>query len=105
MPFNEAQQDVENWISQFKEGYRDNDKILRQIVEETGEIARVLSHMDGTKKLKEGEKMESLDAEIADLLFSIICLANKNKINIGVAFKKMMEEKRYKRDNNRFEKK
>lgn len=105
MSFETYQKDVDKRISQFEDGYRNNDKILRQIMEEVGEIAKVLSYMDGTKKPKKWEKVEALDAEVADLLFSVICLINSNKINPDDAFKKMMEEKRWKRDNNRFEKK
>lgn len=105
MGLDEHQKSVDKRMSQFKDGYRDNDKILRQIIEEVGEIAKVLSYMDGTKKPKEWEKVETLDAEVADLLFSVICLINSNKIDPDAAFKKMMKEKRWKRDNNRFEKK
>jgi len=53
MGLDEHQKSVDKRMSQFKDGYRDNDKILRQIIEEVGEIAKVLSYMDGTKKPKE----------------------------------------------------
>lgn len=105
MKFNQHQSSVDSRISQFKEGYWNNDKILWQMVEELGEVSKVLSYMDWTKKPKKWETIESLGAEISDLLFSIICMANKNNIDLDEEFTKMMQEKRRKRDNNRFEKK
>lgn len=105
MGLNEHQKSVNERISQFKEWYRNNNQTFKQMIEEVWEISRILSYMDGTKKPKEWEKVETLGQEISDLLFSIICMANKNNIDLDIEFNKMMEEKRRKRDNNRFEKK
>ena len=91
MKFNQHQSSVDSRISQFKEGYWNNDKILWQMVEELGEVSKVLSYMDWTKKPKKWETIESLGAEISDLLFSIICMANKNNIDLDKEDKRKVQ--------------
>ncbi|MDD2536930.1 MAG: MazG nucleotide pyrophosphohydrolase domain-containing protein [Candidatus Absconditabacteria bacterium] len=104
MEVSKMQEEVNERTSQFKPQYRPPFQMFAQITEETGEIARALNYLHGTKKPKEGEKTTPLEEEISDLLFSVICLANAHNIDIEQERKKMMKEKRYKRDNNRFEK-
>lgn len=62
-------------------------------------------HKYGHKKLKENEKESSLGEELADVLFPIICIANREGINLQEAWDKMIKERLYKRDNKRYTRK
>ncbi len=79
-------------------------EIINQMAEELGEVAREVAHLHGHKKKKEGEKTEGLKAELGDLLFAIVCLANSEGISLQEAFDMKMK-KFHNRDQKRFEKK
>ncbi|MBU2640013.1 MAG: nucleotide pyrophosphohydrolase [Nanoarchaeota archaeon] len=104
MSFKEMQEDAEKWTSQFTPQYFPRTGILAQMSEELGEIAREINHLEGVKKKKEGEKGE-LGQELVDLTFAIVCMANSHGINLDDEWNRMMEERHYKRDQNRFLKK
>lgn len=89
----EAQRQVDAWISQFKEGYFPPLLMLARLTEELGEVARVLAHRHG-KKPKPGEEEGDLAMELADLLFVLISLANREGIDLEEAFLKAMEKYR-----------
>ncbi len=82
MAIREAQEEVDLYISQFKEGYFPHLLNLARMTEEVGEVARVVSHLNG-KKPKVGEEIGDLGEELADLLFVIICMANRDRIDLG----------------------
>jgi len=73
-------------------------------LEELGEVAREVHHIHGPKKRKETEEEGDLGGEIADLLFSLMCLANKHSIDLDEAWTGKMV-KINKRDKDRFSKK
>lgn len=103
MTIKDAQQQVDAWISQFDEGYFPPLLNLARLTEEVGEIARVVAHMSG-KKPKPGEDPGDLGMELADTLFVLICMANREGIDLDAAFTRMMEKYRV-RDQNRWTKK
>ena len=105
MSLNDAQKDVDEWAKQFNPPYWPQFEQLACLAEETGEIARVMNHLYGTKKKKAEEAKQELGQELCDILFAAICIANSNNIDLQAEWHKMMQEKRYGRDNNRFEKK
>jgi NTP pyrophosphatase (non-canonical NTP hydrolase) len=71
------------------------------IMEELGEIAREINAIEGYKPKKSKFSDSHLGEELADLFFSIICIANYYKIDLGKEFKKVIE-KYSRRDSNRF---
>ena len=103
MTIQDAQQQVDAWISQFKEGYFPPLLNLARLTEEVGEVARVVAHMSG-KTPKPGEDVGDLGLELADLLFVIICMANREGIDLEAKFSQMMEKYQV-RDHNRWTKK
>ena len=103
MTIKDAQQQVDAWISQFKEGYFPLLLNLARMTEEVGEIARVVAHMSG-KKPKPGEEVGDLGMELADLLFVVICMANGEGIDLDAKFSQVMEKYQI-RDQNRWTKK
>lgn len=96
----EAQEMVDAWIGRFEEGYFPPLLLLARLTEELGEVARVLAHRHG-KRPKPGEEEGDLAMELADLLFVLLSLANREGIDLEEAFLKAME-KYQKRDGARW---
>ncbi len=105
MSLYDVQKEVDEWTRQFNPQYWPHLEQLAQLVEETGEVARELNYLYGTKKKKDGEKINDLSSELADVLFTICCIANSNNLSLEEAWNNMIKEKRYKRDNQRFQRK
>ncbi len=104
MALKDTQKQVDDWISQHKIGYWTPHEILTRLTEEVGEVAREVNHLWGPKKKKKEEVSKEIADELSDVLFTIICFANSQGIDLDEAFKKTMD-KCYKRDVDRFEKK
>ncbi len=104
MSFAAIQQEVDQWISQFEEGYFAPLPMLARLTEEVGELARVISHRYGGKNPKTGEAQGDMAEEICDAMFVLVCLANSQHIDLDDAFPKMMTKYRS-RDANRWTKK
>lgn len=92
MSFAPIQQEVDQWISQFEEGYFAPLPMLARLTEEVGELSRVLMHHYGGKKPKPGEDLGDVGGEIADAIFVLVCLANSLEIDLDVKFAAMMEK-------------
>ena len=92
MSFRPIQEEVDQWISQFREGYFEPLPMLGRLTEEVGELARVIMHRFGGKKPKPGEDPGDLAGEISDTIFVLVCLANSQQIDLDEAFAKMMKK-------------
>jgi NTP pyrophosphatase (non-canonical NTP hydrolase) len=90
LAFREAQQTVDRWIGQYKEGYFDPLSNLARLTEEVGELAREINDRFGQKPKRPEEPAGSLAAELADILFVVICLANSQGLDLDDAFEGMM---------------
>jgi NTP pyrophosphatase (non-canonical NTP hydrolase) len=88
----ETQQVVDRWIGQYKEGYFSPLTNLARLTEEVGELAREVNHRFGEKTKKPTEPEGSLAAELADILFVLVCIANSQGIDLDQAFAAMMEK-------------
>jgi NTP pyrophosphatase (non-canonical NTP hydrolase) len=86
------QQRVDAWIGQFEEGYFHPLTNLARLAEEVGELAREVNHRFGEKAKKREESEGDLAMEMADILFVLICMANREGINLQAAFDNMMEK-------------
>lgn len=104
MSFAPLQKEVDDYISEFKEGYFPPLSMLARMTEELGELARALSHREGFKKPKEGEDRGEVADELCDLIFVAICLANSLGIDLDDAFAAAMTKYRV-RDANRWTRK
>ena len=104
MALTDAQQRVDAWIAQFEEGYFDPLTNLARLAEEVGELAREVNHRYGKKTKKPEEPEGDLALEMADILFVLICMANREGIDLQKAFDRMME-KVESRDESRWTKK
>ncbi len=74
-------------------------------VQATGELAREVNHLYGTKKKKDGEKEGGLGQELIDVIFTVVCMANSQGVDLQREWDEMMEKKCYGRDKNRYTKK
>jgi NTP pyrophosphatase (non-canonical NTP hydrolase) len=92
VPFQDAQRRVDAWISRYEEGDFDPLTNLARLIEEVGELAREINHRFGQKTKKPDEPEGNLAMELADILFVIICLANREGIDLDAAFERMMEK-------------
>ncbi|GGE38951.1 hypothetical protein GCM10011391_17170 [Pullulanibacillus camelliae] len=88
----ELQQEVDHYISQFKEGYFSPLALIARLTEELGELAREVNHYYGEKPKKATEKPKTVDEELGDLLFVVICLANSLHIDLEDAFDQVMHK-------------
>jgi NTP pyrophosphatase (non-canonical NTP hydrolase) len=92
MALADAQRRVDTWISRFEEGYFDPLTNLARLAEEVGELAREVNHRFGQKTKKAAEPEGDLAMEMADILFVLICMANREGIDLDAAFDGMMEK-------------
>jgi len=105
MALDKYQKDVDEWVKEYTAGYWPALEQMARLSEETGEVAREMNHIHGTKKKKSSEETKELGDELADVIFTICCIANSHGINLDEAWKIMAEKKMYDRDKNRFNKK
>ncbi|SDH15680.1 NTP pyrophosphatase, house-cleaning of non-canonical NTPs [Planococcus glaciei] len=100
----QLQQEVDAYIGQFKEGYFAPMELMARLTEELGELSREVMHEYGPKKKKATEEDNTIEAEMGDLLFVLICMANSLDIDLAHAHGRVME-KFNTRDKNRWTRK
>ncbi|HGM7567295.1 nucleotide pyrophosphohydrolase [Enterococcus faecium] len=98
------QQEVDEYIQQFKVGYFSPLAQMARLTEEVGELAREVNHTYGEKSKKVSEPVNSVAEELGDVLFVTMIMANSLNIDLTEVFEKNME-KFNQRDHNRFERK
>lgn len=89
----EAQEEVDQWIQTLGVRYFSELTNLAQLIEEVGELARIISRTYGEQSYKKGAEPGDLGDEMADVLFVLICLANQTGINLEEALRKNLEKK------------
>jgi NTP pyrophosphatase (non-canonical NTP hydrolase) len=102
MELREIQQDVDAYISQFREGYFPPLVNLARLTEEVGELARELNHRFGPKTKKTDEPEGDLALELGDVLVVVVVLANQLGIDLEEAAERTLEKYRV-RDADRWE--
>ncbi|ARI77268.1 nucleotide pyrophosphohydrolase [Halobacillus mangrovi] len=88
----EIQKRVDDYISQFKEGYFSPLSLQARLTEEVGEMAREINHRYGEKPKKDSEKEKALEEEMGDVLFVLTCFANSLDIDLAEAFEQSMSK-------------
>ena len=104
MELRDAQQEVHDYISQFKEGYFPPLVNLARLAEEVGELARELNHRFGPKTKKPNEADAELALELGDVLFVVVVLANQLGVDLDQAMRATLDKYRV-RDAERWERK
>lgn len=88
-----AQDQVDSWIKTIGVRYFHELTNLAQLVEEVGEVARILARSHGEQSAKSGEIPGDLADELADVLFVTICLANQSGIDLTDALERNLKKK------------
>lgn len=99
MTIKELQQQVDKWIKEYGVRYFDELTNMAILTEEVGEVARIMARKYGEQSFKEGEK-NSLDDEIADVIWVLVCIANQTGIDLTKAIENNFAKKSN-RDNKR----
>lgn len=87
MDISDLQKEVDNWIQLKGVRYFSELTNMALLVEEVGELARIISRKYGEQSFKENESTDLAD-EIADVLFVLVCIANQTGIDLESAIKK-----------------
>lgn len=93
MTIEEAQRLVDSWIKTTGVRYFNELTNTAILMEEVGEVARIMSRKYGEQSFKESDKTVDLGDEMADVLFVLICLANQTGIDLTASLLKNMEKK------------
>ena len=96
----QAQENVDQWIQTVGVRYFNELTNLGILMEEVGELSRLLVRQYGEQSFKESDKNRELSDEMADVLWVLICIANQTGVNLTEALEKNFEKKSL-RDANR----
>lgn len=95
-----AQEIVDEWVKSVGVRYFNELTNTAILMEEVGEVARIMARRYGEQSEKESDKGKELADELADVFFVLICLANQTGINLTEALQKNLDKKT-KRDSQR----
>jgi len=93
MTLKEAQEKVDLWISGTGVRYFNELTNTAILMEEVGEVARIMSRKYGEQSFKKSDESIDLADEMADVLFVLICLANQTGIDLTKALEQNIEKK------------
>lgn len=89
----QAQTRVDEWIRTVGVRYFNELTNLGILMEEVGELSRLMVRQYGEQSFKESDKNRDLSDEMADVLWVLICLANQTGVNLTAALEKNFEKK------------
>jgi NTP pyrophosphatase (non-canonical NTP hydrolase) len=93
MTIEQAQQQVDQWIRTTGVRYFNELTNLGILVEEVGELSRLMVRTYGEQSFKESDKGKELSDEMADVLWVLLCLANQTGVNLTEALEKNFTKK------------
>jgi len=95
------QEELDEWFKKNDWKYWSPLSILARLYEECGEFARLVNHLYGDKPKRSDEKQQELEEEIGDIIYTLICFANSNNVDLDKAIRKSFG-KVMKRDKDRY---
>ncbi|CAN5440302.1 nucleotide pyrophosphohydrolase [soil metagenome] len=104
MSLKDYQKQIDDSVQPLEKPYWQPLSQLARMIEEVGEVSRILNHRYGDKPKKPGEIHESLEDELADVIYTVLCLANSQQISLDEPVQRAIEKLK-KRDKDRFLKK
>lgn len=93
MTINEAQLKVDEWIKTYGVRYFNELTNTAILMEEVGELARLMAREYGDQSYKESDKEKDIGNEMADILWVLMCLANQTGVDLTEAFQKNLDKK------------
>ncbi len=104
MSLKRYQQKLDKTVQPYVKPYWDPLSNLARLSEEVGEVARILNHQFGDKPKKTNEQHQELGDELADVIYTVLAIANSQNIELDTHLEKAIA-KLETRDKDRFEKK
>ena len=93
MTIEQLQQTIDQWIKTTGVRYFNELTNTVLLMEEVGEVARIMARRYGEQSEKESDKGADLADEMADVLFVLVCLANQTGIDLTAAIDKNLQKK------------
>ncbi len=93
MEIKEAQERIDQWIKTTGVRYFNELTNTAILMEEVGELARLMARIYGEQSFKESDKNKDLGDEMADIMWVLMCLANQCNIDLNQALEKNFEKK------------
>jgi NTP pyrophosphatase (non-canonical NTP hydrolase) len=93
MQISDAQKQIDEWIKKYGVRYFNELTNTAILMEEVGEVARIMARRFGEQSEKESDKQNDLEDELADVLFVLICIANQTGVNLEDALQKNLIKK------------
>lgn len=100
----DLQKQIDDILQQYEKPYWEPLSNVARLAEEVGEVARIVNHKYGDKPKKATESPDDLEDELADVLWSVICIANSEGVNLDKSIERAIN-KLVVRDKDRFKKK
>ena len=92
LTISQAQQTVDDWIKTIGVRYFSELTNLAQLMEEVGELSRIMSRRFGDQSFKSNEVETDLSCELADILFVLLCIANQTGVDLNQALHAALEK-------------
>ncbi|MGN6195944.1 MAG: nucleotide pyrophosphohydrolase [Ginsengibacter sp.] len=89
----EAQSKIDSWIKTTGVRYFNELTNLGILMEEVGELSRIMVRKYGEQSFKESDKGKDLSDEMADVLWVLMCLANQTGVDLTEALEKNFQKK------------
>ena len=93
MTIKDAQKNIDTWINTIGVRYFNELTNTALLMEEVGEVARLMARIYGEQSAKQTDLKKSLPDELADVLFVLICIANQTGVDLTSALEKNLEKK------------
>lgn len=93
MEIKKYQEEVDQWIKEVGVRYFDPLTNTAMLMEEVGEVARIMARRYGEQSEKKSDKNKELDDELADVLFVLTCIANQTGVDLEAAIAKNFSKK------------
>lgn len=93
LTLSQLQNTIDHWIQTIGVRYYNELTNTAILMEEVGEVARIMARRYGEQSFKDSEKDVDLADEIADVLFVLVCIANQTGINLNDAVSKNLAKK------------
>jgi len=98
------QKEIDTWAQNLETPYWSPMSQLARLIEEVGELARIYNHRYGDKIKKPTEEPDDFEGEIGDIIFNLMCVANRHDIDLDAAIQGAIDKSQG-RDKDRFPKK
>jgi NTP pyrophosphatase (non-canonical NTP hydrolase) len=84
---------IDTWVNTYGVRYFNELTNTAVLMEEVGELARIMARRYGDQSFKTAEKTDSLADELADVLFVLVCIANQTGVDLSEALRRNLEKK------------